>query len=185
MPERYAGTLHVGDAVDVAIPTSDGVRTGRIAFVGAAVDPASRTYPVEVEIGNLDGDLKPAMAARLLIRRATAAGVFVVPRDAIVRGTEGDQVFVVTRTDSGLVATARPVKRGTESRGYVVLTDGVRAGDEVIVDGQNDVSTGTKVQVASTSPGYRPRPGTATPDTLRPALTDTAATARGRVQGKR
>ncbi|HYE58802.1 MAG TPA: efflux RND transporter periplasmic adaptor subunit, partial [Rhodothermales bacterium] len=116
VPERFAGTLRVGDAVDVAVPTRDGVRTGRIAFVGAAVDPASRTFPVEVEVGNLENDLKPAMAARLLIRRSTLSGALVVPREAVVRGTEGTQVFVVVRTDSGLVASARPVRIGTESR---------------------------------------------------------------------
>jgi membrane fusion protein, multidrug efflux system len=185
VPERFAGTLRVGDAVDVAVPTRDGVRTGRIAFVGAAVDPASRTFPVEVEVGNLDNDLKPAMAARLLIRRSTVAGALVVPRDAVVRGTEGTQVFVVVQTDSGLVASARPVRLGTESRGYVVVTSGVRAGEQVIVDGQNDVATGTKVEVVATRPGYQPRPGTARPDSTRAALTDTADVPRTRAPARR
>lgn len=184
VPERYAGTLRVGDGVDVAVPTADGVRTGRVIFVGGAVDPASRTFPVEVEVGNAENDLKPAMAARLRIRRARTEGALVVPRTAVTSGPDGRQVWVVVRSDSGLVAQPRPVTLGSANTEYVVLASGVNTGDQVIVQGQTDVTTGRKVAVAAQQEPYR-APTAAPADSTRTAVTpstDTAATpTRGRV----
>lgn len=188
VPERFAGTLRVGDGVDVAVPTADGVRAGRVMFVGGAVDPASRTFPVEVEVGNAESDLKPAMAARLRIRRARVEGALVVPRAAVVNGPEGRQVWVAVPGDSGLVAQPRPVTLGATTGQHVVLASGVRAGDRVIVQGQTDVTTGSRVTVGATQEPYRGSVPTAT-DTTRtatPAPADTGAAAtRGRVAPSR
>ncbi len=174
VPERYAGTLRVGDAVDVSVPTADGVRTGRVMFVGGAVDPASRTFPVEVEVGNAENDLKPAMAARLRIRRARVENALVVSRGVVTNSTDGRQVWVVVAGDSGRVAQARPVRLGVTDGTYVVIEEGLKAGDEVIVQGQNDVSAGSAVNVVARQPGYRGPAGPAGP-APRTALTDTAA----------
>lgn len=163
VPERYAGQIRVGDPVDIAVPGQPAA-TGRVMFVAQAIDPATRTFRMEVEVGNSEGTFKPAMSGRMSLRLGGADAVLVVPRSAVVRTAEGSAVYVVAQTDSGRVAVRTPVVLGETSALQAVITEGLQAGDEVIVSGQTQVDTGTKV---------RPTPARATPA---PSATGTAST---------
>lgn len=144
-PERYAGQIRVGDPVDISV-AGQPAATGRVMFVAQAIDPATRTFRIEAEVGNAEGALKPAMAGRMNLRLGGADAVLVVPRSAVVRTADGPAVYVVAQTDSGRVAVRKPVTLGETSALQAVITDGVQAGDEVIVSGQTQVDTGTKVR---------------------------------------
>ena len=145
VPERYAGQVRVGDPVDVVVAGQPST-TGRVMFVSQAIDPTTRTFRMEAEVGNADGTFKPAMAGRMSIRLGGTEGVLVVPRSAVVRTADGQAVYVVARTDSGTVAVRRAVKLGETSALQAVVTEGLAAGDVVIVSGQTQVDTGTKVR---------------------------------------
>jgi RND family efflux transporter MFP subunit len=146
IPERYAGDIQSGDAVQVRMQMAGGeMRTGRIAFVGSAVNPQSRTFPVEIALSNPDGRLKPAMTATVLLRREQIEDALVVPRSAVVREADGEVVYVV----EGGVARSRRVVTGSSFGERVVVETGLSAGDEVIVLGQNNVAPGDRVAVAS------------------------------------
>ena len=163
IPERYAGAVRLGDAVDArfsAFPNE--TFTGRITFVGASLEASTRTFPIEVEIGNGDNRLKPAMAATLAIRRTTIPDVLVVPRAALVRTEDGRQaVFVVTRTDSGVVARQRVVTLGTTSSAQAIIEEGLEAGEEVVVSGGESVADGDAVQAEAARPAAPARRDTA------------------------
>ncbi len=151
VPERYAGDIAVGDAVEVRLDAYGGeTRTGRVTFVGSAVDPASRTFPVEVELNNAEGRLKPAMVATVLVQRDRIENALVVPRAALQRDEDGQSLYVAVRTDSAVVAARRRVEVGPGYGADVVITKGLAAGDEVVVVGQNNVTENERLDVAAT-----------------------------------
>ena len=154
VPERYAGEIEQGTQVQVA-PNAYAAepRGGRVSFVGAAIDPASRTFPIEVGVENADRALKPSMVVRLDVTRDVLQDVIVVPTEAVVRDERGTSVFVVANDTSGAVARRRPVELGPDAGDTVVLRSGVEAGDRVIVSGAADLTEGERVRVTGTRPG--------------------------------
>ncbi|MFW6088832.1 MAG: efflux RND transporter periplasmic adaptor subunit [Gemmatimonadota bacterium] len=148
VPERYAPRVSPGDSAQITFDILPGrVFGGAISFVGTAVDRRSRTFPIEIAMDNPDGEVKPYMIAnvRVLMRRIDDA--IVVPRDVLVRTEDGEQVMVVVEGENGPVAEARTVTLGATSENEVVVTDGLEAGDRLIVRGQQMVDPGDRVRI--------------------------------------
>lgn len=149
VPERYAGDIEVGTQVRIE-PTAYEAepRGGRVTFVGTAVDPQSRTFPVEIAVDNSDRQLKPDMVVRLQVAREVLEDAISVPQEAIIRDERGTSVFVAV-TDAGgtTVVERRVVELGPDSGDQVVLLDGVEPGDRVIVSGQSGIAEGDRVRV--------------------------------------
>lgn len=148
VPERYAGDIEIGTPVQVDLASAGiGKRSGRVAFVGSAIDPQSRTFPIEISLENSDARLKPAMVARVLVTREQLEGAIVVPRTAVLTDENGASVFVATRSGDDITAERRDVVLGSANGGRIVVRGGLTAGDEVIVLGQSNVSQGDALQV--------------------------------------
>ncbi len=148
VPERYVSGLRVGTPVTMVFDALGGRRvTGRITYVASVIDPGDRTLPVEIEISNPGNSYKSEMVAEIEILRSRLRNSIVVPRTALVRVEGGYQVYVaVPAADGGWVAEARDVVIGPSDRGVVVITDGLKAGEQVIVVGQNKVNPGEHVE---------------------------------------
>ncbi len=149
VPERYAGAIRVGAQVSVT-PTANagGARGGRVTFVGVAVNPQTRTFPVEIQVDNSDGALKPAMVVRLGITREILENVVVVPQEAVVRDERGTSVFVAEGPEGSAAAVRREVELGPTSGDNVVIRSGVRTGEAVIVSGQSGLAEGDRVRIS-------------------------------------
>lgn len=148
VPERYAPRVGPGDSAQITFDIlPDRVFDGVISFVGTAVDRQSRTFPIEIEMDNPDGEVKPYMIAnvRVLMRRIEDA--IVVPRDVLLRTETGEQVMVVVEGENGPVAEARAVTLGATSENEVVVTSGLEAGDRLIVRGHRMVDPGDRVRI--------------------------------------
>jgi RND family efflux transporter MFP subunit len=149
IPERYSADVKTGASVRLDFPSARlETRVGRVSFVGAAIEPMSRTFPIEVRVPNPDGDLKPAMLAELHVPRKTHVDVLTLPRSAVVFDELGPGVYVVTASESGTVAERRPVVLGANAVGFVVIESGLDPGDEVIIQGQNLVAAGDPIEVS-------------------------------------
>jgi len=149
VPERYVSDLRKGMRVQLSFPSTElGARVGEVTFVGAAIDPMSRTFPIEVHTPNPAGDLKPMMLAELRVARVQHQSVLTVPRIAVVADELGPGVYVVTRTSEGTVARRLPVTLGANAIGYVIVSAGLDPGAEVIVLGQHSISDGDAVEVS-------------------------------------
>jgi membrane fusion protein (multidrug efflux system) len=149
IPERYAGEIGLGTQVQVT-PNAYAAeaRGGRVIFVGAAINPQTRTFPIEVAVDNAEGALKPAMVVRLGVTRAVLENAISVPQEAIVRDERGTSVFVATDGPTGAVVARRVVELGPSSGADVVVLSGVEPGDQIIVSGQSGLSEGDAVRVS-------------------------------------
>ena len=146
VPERYAGDVEIGTPVRVT-PNAAGAEplSGRVTFVGRAVDAQSRTFPIEVSLPSGASALRPEMVVRLAVSRGVVGNALSVPLHAIERDERGPGVYVVSDRDDGLVVERRAVELGSSSSGRTVVTSGLSVGDRVITSG--GVTEGDRVRI--------------------------------------
>ncbi len=147
VPERYAADVDRGAEVSVEFTVLDQTYDGTLTYVGAAVDPRSRTFPVEFRIPNPEGTIKPEMVANIGLVRGTLDEAIVVPEESLVRVENGFVAFVVTGSDEEPVVEARAVVRGSAQQNQVVVEQGLEPGDRLVVVGQQQVANGDRVRV--------------------------------------
>lgn len=156
VPERFAGQIEPGTEVEIGIDGVAGRGFARqVGFVGAAVDPQSRTFPIEIVVANAGAALKPGMIANIRLARATVSEALVVPQETLMRVEDGYIVYVAVQNGEELVAEARPVVLGPSQGNRVIVDSGLQPGEQVIVVGQNQVARGDRLEVLGTEGGAR------------------------------
>jgi len=132
VPEEVAGGLVRGQTVEAEVPALPNRKfRGVLSYVGATVDPATRTIRVRMEVPNPDRKLKPEMLATVVLH-GPAARKAVVPSTAVVREDNLEHLFV--QVDDGTFAL-RPVVLGAEQNGTRVLIEGVRPNERIVLEG--------------------------------------------------
>ncbi len=124
-----------GDGAQVRVVLEDGSvypQPGKLLFSDLTVDQTSGQITLRAELPNPGGLLLPGMYVRVRLEQAQAEAGIVVPQQAVTRGTSGDTVMVVGA--DGKVAP-RPVKIGSSVNAQWVVLDGLKAGEQVMVDG--------------------------------------------------
>jgi multidrug efflux system membrane fusion protein len=116
---------------------------GRLTFIDSSIDTTSGTAIVKAEFPNEDGALWPGAYVNLTTQLGTLKGATVVPVIAVQESEEGTFVFVVK--DGGKAAKV-PVKVASTKGDKAVISDGVKPGDHVVIEGQLRLSDGTPVK---------------------------------------
>ena len=132
---KRVGTGAGADGASVRIVLEDGSdygAPGKLLFTDLTVDPTSGQITLRAEVPNPQGLLLPGMYVRVRLEQAQAEAGIVVPQLAVQRGSTGDSVMVVGA--DGKVAP-RPVKIGSSVEGQWIVLDGLKAGEQVMVDG--------------------------------------------------
>jgi RND family efflux transporter MFP subunit len=157
VPERYAADVSDGTPASVTFDVLDGERfEGEVNYVGAAVDPGTRTFPVEVVVPNPGGVIKPEMVASIGLLRRALDEVVVVPQDAVVRVADGYRAFVVEGEGAQATARAVDVRLGPSQNNRVVVEDGLDPGARLVVVGQQQLADGDRVRVVGGDQGRTP-----------------------------
>ena len=116
---------------------------GRLLFTDLSVDPTSGQVTLRAELPNPTGVLLPGMYVRVRLEQAETNNGIVVPQQAVQRGATGDSVMVVGA--DGKVAS-RPVKIGSVSGDEWIVLDGLKPGEQVMVDGFQKLRGGAPVK---------------------------------------
>ncbi|TGE23659.1 efflux RND transporter periplasmic adaptor subunit [Hymenobacter aquaticus] len=148
VPEAEVSELRPGLRTRVTVPALDSTFTGTIEAVGTVADPASRTYAVKITLPNPGGRLRPGMVAEAAIATTQKVQVLSVPGEAIVR--DADQLTYVYVADAQRRQAYRQrVQVGGVTDQGVQLTAGVRAGQLVVVGGQQRLRDGASIHLTS------------------------------------
>lgn len=132
VPEKDIAIVAKGQPADVALPAYPGeVFKGRVLFVSDVVDADTRRTRVRIAFDNPGTRLRPGMFANVTFH-APARKAAVVPASALVLKDDATQVFVET---APWTFQARTVDIAFQQGDQVVLTDGVKAGDRIVVKG--------------------------------------------------
>lgn len=131
-PERQVGRLKVGLAIEVRVSAyPDQVFRGTITYIGAVIDPATRTVTARAEVPNPDGRLRPEMFADVLLV-TDEQSVLGVPRAAVQQMGNRQVAFVVRGPRRFEPREVTFAQTATE---YVQVLTGLAAGDEVVTQG--------------------------------------------------
>jgi len=142
VPERYAGDLRVGQAIEFGIAAAPGrVFRARVEFIDPVVQTESRMIVVKARAPNPDQQLKAGMFIDAKLAIASRSGAVVVPEDAVQPLRAGNVVWAVVDG----TAKRRVVTLGSRSRGVVEILEGVNAGEQVVVGGLERMAEGMPV----------------------------------------
>ena len=148
IPERFGPFIQPGGEAVISFDVLSGREfEGSIRYVGAAIDPRSRTFPIEILMDNPGGAVKPQMIANVRVATDRLVDVVVVPQEVVLRTELGYQVFVVVDRDGSSVAEARPVGLGPTFENRVVVESGLEPGDLLVTKGHQLVDPGDHVRV--------------------------------------
>src|SRR5882762_11587042 len=135
------------DAAKVRLVLDDGTVypvPGKLLFSEAKVDAYTGQVTLRGQFANPHRELLPGMYVRVLIEQGIDSDAIAVPQQAIQRnGGGGSEVFVVK--DDNLVAV-QPVRTGSQQGGQWFVTEGLKAGDRVVVEGFQKFAAGDKVR---------------------------------------
>lgn len=150
VPERYAADISVGDPAQMSFEALGGeLYSANIRYVGSTINPQNRTFPIEVQVPNPDGRIKPQMVANMAVTRRQVEDALVVPQDALVRVEDGYVAFVAVERNGTLVAESREVVLGPSRRNLVVVEEGLAPGEQLIVVGQKSVADGDRINIVA------------------------------------
>src|SRR5450830_23458 len=130
----------------VTLVTDDG-RTyplpGKLLFSDVTVDSTTGAVSIRAEFPNPDRTLLPGMYVRAKLEQAVNDAAILVPQQAVIRDLNGSTVMVVGADNKVAV---RPVTTGAAKGDSWVVTDGLKAGDQVIVEGLQKIKPGAPVK---------------------------------------
>ena len=169
------------DAASVRIVMEDGSeypRPGKLLFSDLTVDATTGQVTLRAEVPNAEGRLLPGLFVRVRLEQAQATNAITLPQQAVTRSAQGDTVMVVG--PDGKFAP-RPVKVGGARGNQWVILEGLKNGEQVIVDGFQKLQPGATVkpvpwQPVATGPGGAP-PGPGAQPGAAPAAAAPAASA--------
>ncbi|MCF8199788.1 MAG: efflux RND transporter periplasmic adaptor subunit [Sulfuritalea sp.] len=122
---------------------------GRLQFQDLAVDPNTGAVALRAEFPNPHRELLPGTFVQVRLPQASIDNVIRVPQRALSGGPKGQSVMVV---DAEGKVQVRPVKTGTMAGQDFVITDGLKGGEQVIVNGLQKARPGSVVKPTPWNP---------------------------------
>jgi membrane fusion protein (multidrug efflux system) len=129
--QRAAGS----DAASVRVVLEDGseyARAGKLLFSDLTVDASTGQITLRAEVPNPKGELLPGLYVRVRLEQAQVSNAITLPQQAVTRTQQGDKITVVG-ADGKL--SPRTVKVGAARNNQWVVLEGLKAGEQVMVDG--------------------------------------------------
>lgn len=146
MPERYAGDIKRGANAKILIKELfDEPFDSKVNYVGKALDAANRTFPVEVVINNKNGLIKPDMLAEVSIERGAYDNVVIIPEEVVTR-SDSSYIAFVENNGKAELRNLEILSRTGES---VVIKDGLKSGDKLIILGFQNLVDGENVSIVN------------------------------------
>lgn len=122
---------------------------GKLLFNDLAVDPATGSVGLRAEFANPDRTLLPGQFVTVRLPVAQAANAIVVPQRAVQVSPQGQAVLLVGADGK---VEARPVKTGGLSGGDWIISEGLKGGEKVIVNGVQKARPGMAVKAVAAKP---------------------------------
>lgn len=161
VPEQALPHLSLGQQVQVRVAAYPSQTfEANLSAINPKVEESTRNVLVRATLGNPDGKLLPGMFANLMVLLPDPQPRVVVPESAITYTLYGNSVYVATpagdktgqaAAQAGeppqLTADRRTVQTGERRDGVVVITQGLKVGDQVVTAGQLKLTQGAAIRI--------------------------------------
>ena len=122
--------------------------TGKITFAAPSYDSKTGTFLIRVNVDNPEGMLKPNQYVRVRLNGAIRPKAVLVPQRAVQQGSKGHFIWVLGKDNK---VEPRPVVVGDWNGNDWFISQGLKAGEKIVVDGVLTLRPGAPVKVKSAS----------------------------------
>jgi RND family efflux transporter MFP subunit len=152
LPQIYSSNVKPGAKIGLTFAEHAGkIYEGTLVRTAEAIDPASRTLLVEIDVDNRAGELLPGSLAEVHFKTPPSGPTFILPVSTLIFRKEGLRVGTVVKGEgiNGTVAHLVPVVIGQDDGASVQIVSGLGLNDQVIQDPPDSLIEGEKVQVVT------------------------------------
>jgi RND family efflux transporter MFP subunit len=150
VPETYVKDITKNKTVEVEFPVLNKTMDATISQAGNFINPANRTFKVEVSVPNKDENIKPNMTAKIRINDYKNNTAILIPLGIISENASGQQyVFIVTnKTENNEVQTEKAIITTGKMQGDLIeVLSGIENGAEIIEEGARSIREGQIVKI--------------------------------------
>jgi RND family efflux transporter MFP subunit len=153
VPENYIVSVRKGSQVDVEFPVLGETVKSAVRQTSSFINPANRSFKIEIPVDNINGNVKPNLTARLKINDYSSAAAILIPLAVISENQQGDQ-FVMIASDlqegtiyNTAIARRKVIATGKTSGNMIEITSGLKKGDHVIIEGARSVKDDQQIRI--------------------------------------
>jgi len=143
VPESYVRYIHVGDPVDVRVPSLNKTFLGKVARFSVDVKESTRTMHTEVDVKNRDRVLMPGLYADADVSLEHRDDIPAIPLQSVNHEGSKTTVFVVGKNNE---IEDRPITLGMQTENDAEVVAGLKEGEEVVVSDRSGVKPGDIVR---------------------------------------
>ena len=147
VPEKYINSISKNKKVQVEFPVLDKSMISKVRQVGSYINPANRTFKIEISIPNKEKNIKPNLTARLKINDYTNKNALLIPQSIISENAKEEQYVFVIKGDGKTTAEKVFVKTGKTQGNFIEILSGLKNGDKIISEGARSVIDGQAVKI--------------------------------------
>ena len=149
VPERYVSNVTVGKSVIVEFPILGKSFESKVRQAGNFINPANRTFKIEVMVPNYDSNIKPNLTAKLKINDYINEKAILIPQSIISENAEGEQYVYIITNKVGNKAQAKQiiVETGKTQGDFIEIISGLEHDNEVINEGARSVKDGQDIKI--------------------------------------
>ncbi len=145
VPENEISVMEKGFEAQLCVAALDKkLYTGQISRIGVVANQLSKTYEVKIRVENRDQKLKPGMVCEVEISLPPTQTVLTVPMPSVNRDAN-QKAFVYTVNPATNLAVKKQIQLDGILNDKLVIASGLKAGDLVIVSGNQKITNQTKV----------------------------------------
>ena len=152
IPERHIQNINEQSEVKIYIPTLDESIASKVSQVGNFINPANRSFKIEVNFKNTNKVLKPNMTVKILVNDYTNQNAILIPIKNILENSEGDSyVFKILNSNKTFKTKKEFITLGKVKGNLVEVVSGLNSNDVIIEDGLRFIKDDQIINIIETS----------------------------------
>ncbi|NGX83247.1 efflux RND transporter periplasmic adaptor subunit [Aequorivita sp. KMM 9714] len=149
IPETYLTNIKKGTRVEVNLASINENFTGTVRQVSNYINPNNRSFEIQVEIPNKDGNVKPNLIATVKVNDYSAENAITIPENILQENAAGETIAYIYKPidDSTGVAKRIIIETGLSYGNHTEVKSGLKKGDTIIKEGAKTLRDGQKVTI--------------------------------------
>ncbi|MDQ3191382.1 MAG: efflux RND transporter periplasmic adaptor subunit [Bacteroidota bacterium] len=149
LPESYLKTVKKGNQALVKFPSLGTEIDSKISRMGEFINPANRTFKVQIKLDKSSENLKPNLLAVMMIKTFEKDSATVVPSAAIQQDAWGEEfVFIVKKEGDSFYAKKTFVKSGQSYNNKTLIDSGLLGDEIIIIEGARGLKENDKINIS-------------------------------------
>ena len=151
VPETYITNVTKGKKVIVEFPVLGKTYDASVRQAGSFINPANRTFKVEVAVPNKDKNIKPNLTAKMKINDYSSEKAILIPQSVISENAKGQQyIYIVQNVNNKIGTTKRVIIETGKAQGDIIeVLEGIEPNMEIIEEGARSVKEGQEVEIVT------------------------------------